>query len=270
MILPIATSSTDRDVVAHYVRARATFHAMELETTDLDLGTAICSPQFARTHDANQLVLTRVPSNVDVATGWDQVVNHFSQCGATCWKVTFSPDAKPAERLPLEALLIEHGWYQRITSVFVLQKAIVQVSSVSTVISARAARQKYANFAHDVANAAPPQLGDLAILRLDDPRWEVLVLLDQGQIVARVGILSLGEIGLIENVHVLGSHRRRGFARSVIQHAIDLCARAQFKHVLLGCEPTNAPAIALYDAMGFARVGESVSWFDPRTCSLAD
>jgi ribosomal protein S18 acetylase RimI-like enzyme len=266
MELPVIKSSgADADYIGHYLRARAEFHQLGLESQTLDLGTAIRTPQLARLHDANQIVLARVPAGVDVAAGWAEAEAHFAAGGTTCLKLTFSPAATEAERSPLVELLSRNGWRDESTDVYALRRATPGVTHRHRVISARAAMAKYESFARAAAAAVEPQLADVAMVRLDDPRWEVLCALHEGDIVARAGMLSLGEIGLIDNVRVLDARQGRGFGRAVMEHAIDLCSRAQFKHVVLGCSPTNARAIALYEKLGFARVGESTSWFHPST-----
>lgn len=267
MQLNVIKGPTETDIVAHYIRARAELHSIGNETATLDLGTAICSQALSLLHDANQMVMARVPANASVEALWDEVATHFRERGTACLKCTFTPVATDQEKRPLIDLLQANQWYESTTDVLLLRRASVEITDSHRVISARAALKQYEVFAHAAAASVEPQLGEVAMLRLDDPRWDALVAIVDGRIVARAGVLSMGEIGLIENVRVLDDCQGKGFGKAVMQHAIDLCARSQFKHVILGCDAGNTRAIALYTRLGFDKVGESVSWFDPATRS---
>ncbi len=267
MRLNVIKGPTETDIVAHYVRARAELHSIGNESTTLDLGTAICSPALSKLHDANQIVMARVPARATVEACWAEVTTHFRDRGTACFKCTFSPASTESERRPLVDLLRAKGWYESPTDVLLLRRASVEITGAHRVISARAALKQYEVFVHEAAASVEPQLGDVAMLRLDDPRWEALVAIVDGRVVARAGVLSMGEVGLIENVRVLDDCQGQGFGKAVMQHAIELCARSQFKHVVLGCDGRNAKAIGLYARLGFDKVGESVSWFSPATRS---
>ncbi|HLL90509.1 MAG TPA: GNAT family N-acetyltransferase, partial [Tepidisphaeraceae bacterium] len=53
--------------------------------------------------------------------------------------------------------------------------------------------------------------------------------------------------------------------RTMLARAVELCARSQFKHVLLSVAPDNAAATALYARFGFRKIGEFVQYVAPAT-----
>jgi ribosomal-protein-alanine N-acetyltransferase len=57
------------------------------------------------------------------------------------------------------------------------------------------------------------------------------------------------------NVAVLPELRRRGLARWLLEFALGRAARAGARHVWLEARAGNAPALALYEALGFERRG---------------
>lgn len=79
-----------------------------------------------------------------------------------------------------------------------------------------------------------------------------LVALDGEAVVGYVGSQTvLGEADMM-NIAVAGSHRRLGIARLLVEELI----RKLDAHMLtLEVRASNAPAIALYDSLGFAQVG---------------
>ncbi|MBC7782989.1 MAG: GNAT family N-acetyltransferase [Burkholderiales bacterium] len=263
-VLSGAAASNAIHLLSLFDRARATFCALGLETVPTDLGTAICSCELLPIYDANALFDARLPAGLEMKTAWEGIESAFRDRQTHCLQVRVNLTALPAEREPVIAWLLQAGWREYRRNVYRLMAAPAMVNTGLIIISARAAVREYEQFARRAAGSQP-RLADASLLRLDDPRYEVLVLLMDGAIVARAGVLTLGEVGLIEQVHVLGDQRGRGFGFAVIQHAIDLCARAQFKHVLLGCDSTNVAAIKLYASLGFAKIGESAEWRAPST-----
>ena len=81
-----------------------------------------------------------------------------------------------------------------------------------------------------------------------------------GQPVAWVSVLTVGEMGEIEDLFVSTKFRRQGIARTMMSRALEICARSLFKHVFILTAKDNAPAQALYRGFGFEPLGELVSY----------
>ena len=79
-----------------------------------------------------------------------------------------------------------------------------------------------------------------------------LVALDGEDVVGYVGSQTvLGEADMM-NIAVADSHRRRGIARRLVE---ELIGQLDAHMLTLEVRASNAPAIALYDSLGFAQAG---------------
>ena len=132
------------------------------------------------------------------------------------------------------------------------------------VIQARASYRHARQLAEEAsARWGPEVAGQLVqthMLRLDDPQNEGLLALRGGEPVGYASVLSVGELGRIEDVYVAEGYRRQGIGRTVMSRAIELCLRSLFKHVFLTVLPDNEAAVRLYAHLGFVAVGEYVSY----------
>jgi ribosomal-protein-alanine N-acetyltransferase len=79
-----------------------------------------------------------------------------------------------------------------------------------------------------------------------------LVALDGDSVVGYVGSQTvLGEADMM-NIAVADSHRRRGIARALVE---ELIVRLDATMLTLEVRASNAPAIRLYESLGFRQVG---------------
>lgn len=92
----------------------------------------------------------------------------------------------------------------------------------------------------------------------------------EGDRIVAYGVLMLGpgEAQLL-NLSVIPDARRRGLGRTLLSQFIDdarsLCADQLFLEVRVG----NHPAIALYEAAGFAAIARRVAYYPPATPGAA-
>jgi ribosomal protein S18 acetylase RimI-like enzyme len=264
-VLPGSDALDVTRVLAMADQAYADFCAAGTTSESIDIGIAICTPQFPEIHDANRLFLARHPADADVEQLWEATERYYAERRSRCRRVMLSRLAKDSEKQPLAELLLSRGWRELCLDLLRLDHSTGPRDQLIRIVSARSVMRLYESFARQAAMPVHPQLADVSILRLDEPRYEALVALVDGQVVARAAVMTSGEVGLIEQVHVLEAYRGRGIGRAVMQAAVDLCARAEFKHVVLSCAAENAVAQALYASMGFVKIGESVSLADPDT-----
>jgi ribosomal-protein-alanine N-acetyltransferase len=88
---------------------------------------------------------------------------------------------------------------------------------------------------------------------LESPFGYYLVLEEEGEIFGHIGVRHVLDELHITTVAVLPEHRRRGYARILI--GAGLAAFPDARRVHLEVRPTNAAALALYEALGFAITG---------------
>ena len=64
---------------------------------------------------------------------------------------------------------------------------------------------------------------------------------------------SLPRIPLLMYLRVMDEHQRNGLGRQLVDAAEKILIRRKHRMVALGVDPDNAPAIALYESLSFAR-----------------
>ena len=82
-----------------------------------------------------------------------------------------------------------------------------------------------------------------------------LVALVGGTVAGYAGAQLLGDCAYICNVAVLPEFRRQGIAVRLMRAQIDLARRAGMSEITLEVRSSNSPARALYERLGFVRVG---------------
>ncbi len=59
----------------------------------------------------------------------------------------------------------------------------------------------------------------------------------------------------ILNLSVHPDHRRRGYARQMLDRTLEVCSEQRLQYVTLEVRVGNTAAITLYESLGFARIG---------------
>lgn len=113
-----------------------------------------------------------------------------------------------------------------------------------------------------------PQIAQLEKLCFSDPWSETsiaseldnrlsdwFVALEDGQVVGYVGSQTVIDGSDMMNIAVHPDHRRKGIAQTLVE-ALETCLRNRgSKMLLLEVRDSNAPAITLYEKLGFLQVG---------------
>ncbi|HSI34310.1 MAG TPA: GNAT family N-acetyltransferase [Tepidisphaeraceae bacterium] len=239
------------------------------EPEQIEVGTALASAELAEVWNANHVRDVGLPPGMTPAGAWAEVAAHFAARGTRCGYWTMSVTA-PAERVrPMAEFLLAKGCRADASDVMYLRHApsvVVPVPKGLQVIPARASYRHAGELARARADemwGGSARVADAAVLHLDDPRWDALLALEDGTTVAGAGVLAVGELGLVEQVYVAPAHRRRGVGRYLVGRALEICARAQFRHVFLSVSSGNEAAKALYRSMGFERIGQVVAYLTP-------
>lgn len=90
-----------------------------------------------------------------------------------------------------------------------------------------------------------------------------------GTVLGYIGMMYVLDEGYISNVAVSPGNRRRGIGDALILALLKRCAALGLSFVTLEVRAGNAPAIALYEKHGFARVGLRKNYYDhPREDAL--
>ena len=78
---------------------------------------------------------------------------------------------------------------------------------------------------------------------------------EDGKLVAYVGMVSVLDEGEIVNVATHPDYRRRGYARAVIDEVLKLARERGVEILSLEVRESNVAARSLYESVGFAAVG---------------
>ncbi len=265
MPLPILKTPVESDLIRLFHRMTLHYTQHLGETTPLDVGTAISNPSLSAVYDANVVLDAALPEGVSAEDAFMEANTHFAQQGCVCHKWVMNPSAKSEATKPLVDYLLERGAGVMTSDILYLAKqpqAKVREISGLRIIPARASYRHAKELAEQssVEEWDCPELADAHMLHLDDPHVDALIALRDGQPIAGVAVLAVGEGGLIEDVYVAPEVRRQGVGRTMMSRAMEICARSLFKHVMLAVLPDNAPAQALYASLGFKKIGVFTSY----------
>jgi ribosomal protein S18 acetylase RimI-like enzyme len=239
---------------------------MSPETEQLDIGTAFFNPSLPNVFDANCIFDAALPAGTSADDAIRIADAFYQQKGLRCQQWAMNPSAARAQTEPLVQFLLGSGYTTQTVDILHLSHVATLIKEVGglTIIPARASF-KYTRALAEEANRqwGEPQLVEAEMSHLDDPHWEALIALADRKPVARVGVLAVGEIGMIEPLFVSEPFRRQGIGRTMLSRALEICARSLFKHVLIGVSPDNDPAKALYSTVGFRKIGEFTEYMRP-------
>ncbi len=83
-----------------------------------------------------------------------------------------------------------------------------------------------------------------------------------GHAVGYMGMWCLSGEGHITNVAVGKAHRRKGIAKALILHFIDIAKREGLEFMTLEVRKSNIAAISLYESFGFKCVGVRKKYYE--------
>jgi GNAT superfamily N-acetyltransferase len=262
-ILPSRPAASTADLIRFSHRTDLQWCQQIAEQTQLEVGTALVNANLPDVWDANVVFDAAMPAGVSPADAVAEADIHFAAAGSRVRKWVTNPSAPAEQTTPLVEQLLASGWTRRTYDIMHLSGqppgAVREIGGLR-IIPARASFRHARELAVEAAAPITPQLADAFITHLEDPQTDGLLALKDAAPAAYVTVLTVGEIGCITELFVTASLRRQGIGRTMMSRALEVCARSLFKHVFLGCEPTNAPAIALYRALGFEKIGDFVCY----------
>ena len=94
---------------------------------------------------------------------------------------------------------------------------------------------------------------------LKDPNYYILIGEDKGEVVSSVMLVIIKKLtstmqpyALIENIVTAPSHRNRGYAGLLLQHAVEIAREQNCYKVILMSNSTNESTLRLYTKAGFS------------------
>jgi ribosomal protein S18 acetylase RimI-like enzyme len=249
----------------HQTEHRWAEHLAEAE--ELDVGVAFANASLPNVRDANRLQMASLTEQVSPADAIAMVDAFYASRGAKCLGWVMNPSSAASQTQPLMNELLGRGFEQAASDAMYLRKVHVPAPPPAMALSIIPARASFRH-ARELGEEASvelsiPQWPDATLLHLDDPHWDSLLALENGNAVGTIGVLAVGEIGRIENLFVRRSHRRRGIGTLLVARALEICARSLFKHVFACCNESQTSARSIYRSVGFERIGSYVEYRPP-------
>jgi ribosomal protein S18 acetylase RimI-like enzyme len=269
-ILKVTNVVTPQTLLRYFFQTERQWSGHVAEETNLDFGVAFTNPVLSRVRIANRIFDVALPDAVTPQEIFEQVGSHFAKLGTRCHEWLTNISAAAEQTQSMIDWLKAHGFREHREDILYLERLALQDFAVPIglqVLPARASYRHALEFAAQTIVRADPeearQTVEGSMMHLDDPHYEALLAFKDGVPVAKVGVLTVGEIGRIQPLRVADAFQRQGVGRVMMGRAIEICARSLFKHVFLTCLPDNIPAQALYRSLGFTKIGQMVSYLSP-------
>jgi ribosomal protein S18 acetylase RimI-like enzyme len=242
------------------------YHRLELhrsralaDETEIDGCAAFVNPELQHVPAANRLLDAVIPAGATAGEMVERVTAFYAGRGSVCHHWVPNPTVPASRTEPLRAYLQTRGYEHVSDDILYLSQALGERPEARADLQILPARAAFAHARRIAAEAAAerpaPGGAEAAMLHLDDPQYECLLAIDQGKPVGRAGLLTVGELGLVEQLFVLPQARRQHVASTLVSHLLALAARALLRHVLLRIDPAHTAAQGLFHPFGFQRIG---------------
>ena len=109
-----------------------------------------------------------------------------------------------------------------------------------------------------------PWSEDAFMGELDNPLATYVVAVEDETVLGFAGVHIIAGEGYITNIAVRESARRRGIGKMLLERIIDIC-RDKCTFVTLEVRKSNAPAILLYEKLGFETLGIRKNFYEKPT-----
>ncbi len=107
-----------------------------------------------------------------------------------------------------------------------------------------------------------PWTADVIRSELNNPSCLYLAAVDGDTLVGYIGVQTVLDEGYINNVAVRPEYRRRGIAAALISLLAEQAQAIGLAFMTLEVRESNAPAISLYEKLGFTTVGRRKNYYE--------
>ena len=107
-----------------------------------------------------------------------------------------------------------------------------------------------------------PWTADMIKSELNNPSCLYLAAVDGDTLVGYIGVQTVLDEGYINNVAVRPEYRRQGIAAALISLLVDQARAIGLAFMTLEVRESNAPAISLYEKLGFTTVGRRKNYYE--------
>ena len=107
-----------------------------------------------------------------------------------------------------------------------------------------------------------PWTADMIKSELNNPSCLYLAAVDGDTLVGYIGVQTVLDEGYINNVAVRPEYRRQGIAAALISLLVEQARAIGLAFMTLEVRESNAPAIPLYEKLGFTTVGRRKNYYE--------
>ncbi|MBR4953335.1 MAG: ribosomal protein S18-alanine N-acetyltransferase [Oscillospiraceae bacterium] len=107
-----------------------------------------------------------------------------------------------------------------------------------------------------------PWTADMIRSELNNPSCLYLAAVDGDTLVGYIGVQTVLDEGYINNVAVRPEYRRQGIAAALISLLVEQARAIGLAFMTLEVRESNAPAISLYEKLGFTTVGRRKNYYE--------
>ena len=107
-----------------------------------------------------------------------------------------------------------------------------------------------------------PWTADMIKSELNNPSCLYLAAVDGDTLVGYIGVQTVLDEGYINNVAVRPEYRRQGIAAALISLLVEQARAIGLAFLTLEVRENNAPAISLYEKLGFTTVGRRKNYYE--------
>ena len=252
MPLPIISQSAE-SLLRLFGRSEVQWSQHLAEETQLDFGLAFANKDLSNVAAANCLLDAALPAGVSPSQAIEQSEKFFRERGTRCHRWVLNPSSDGAA---LVEVLQSNGYTidRRDLLYLTNHSQSPQRGEPLTILPARS------SFKHARAIAEEQGDADAELLHLDDSHTDAFIALRDGKAAAYLATLTMGEVGVIENLYVAADFRRRGIGRTMMACAIDLAARAQWRHVMMPVPQENVGLLELAGKSGFVKIADWLAY----------
>ena len=195
----------------------------------------------------------------------DQITAHFEAQGVVCLALDCAADDWSHD---LAEVALRRGYRPSKRLVYTLERftPVATCAESVQIIPARAAYDELRQLSERALRAdrgaddrLAAQLARMSTDRLDEPRLDAFLGRIEQQPAAVAGVLSLGQIGVIDAVLCHPAWRGRSIESAMMHHVFEHCRRALFECVVLE-RSEGCPTISLYESLGFKKAGDYVRY----------
>lgn len=267
LILNVAALPEDMTLLRYFHQTLSAWTGHLADGESLGFGVAWTNPQLCDVEQANRMLGVALPKGMTSEQAVQQAQRHFADRGCICRQWVMDPSSPPDAISPMVENLIALGFSRSSNDIMHLDRVpaglVAETNIAVTIIPTRAsfrhARQFFAEAAENQDQAT-----EAALLHLDDPHYDALIALSGQSAVAHAGVLTVGQLGLIEQVVVGQQWRRQGIGALMVDRVLEICVRSQLRHIFMSIPSQDSALQRLCAKFGFRKIGRLISLRQPQ------